>query len=149
MSVCVYMCVHLCLCYCWYIYTCISQQHISKIKINIKKNTLLFEERSGKWTKKHKKHTQSWGRENTFLSLVTTTVLSRHSWKISKDFFRFLEILRYTPKIRAIILHNAQNKGICLWIFLSILILRVTRKTPVQNSVRHDGKQLSKIDEHT
>ena len=58
---------------------------------------LLFEEHSTKWTKNTPKCRKQ--RESTFLSLVTTTLISGHSCKISSAYFKFLKLLRKIPNI--------------------------------------------------
>ena len=58
------------------------------------------------------KNVQSRGKTNTFLGLVTTTVISRHSCKMSRECFKFLKTLNNIPKIDPKILHNAPSRGI-------------------------------------
>ena len=80
------------------------------------------------------KNFQSKGRPDTFFSLVTTTVISRHSCKISRECFRFLKTWMNMPKIDPKILHNAsQHRDTCCKILLSTLTVRVIQKTSVQN----------------
>ena len=67
--------------------------------------SLLYEEDSTKWTKTPK-NVQSRGKTNTFLGLVTTTVISRHSCKMSRECFKFFKTLSNIPKIDPKILHN-------------------------------------------
>ena len=73
--------------------------------------SLLYEEDSTKWTKTPK-NVQSRGKTNTFLGLVTTTVISRHSCKMSRECFKFFKTLNNIPKIDPKILHNAPSRGI-------------------------------------
>ena len=55
---------------------------------------------------------QSRGKPDTFFSLVTITVISIHSCKISRESFRFFKSLRNIPKIGPKVLHNASSRGI-------------------------------------
>ena len=68
-----------------------QRERQTKVQMKIVDNSLLFDEKSTKWTKTPK-GVQSRGNPNIFLSLVTTRVKSRHSCKISRECFKFLKI---------------------------------------------------------
>ena len=78
------------------------------------------------------KNVHSRGRPNTFFSLVTTAIISIHSYKISRDCFTFLKTLSNIPKIGPKILPNApQQRNKCCEVFLNKLTVRIIQKTPV------------------
>ena len=56
------------------------------------------------------KNTQSRGKPSTFLSLVTNAIISRHSCKISREYYKFLNSSRNISKIAAKLLHNAPRR---------------------------------------
>ena len=107
--------------------------------------SLLFKEHCTYWTKntpKCPKHSQA----KTFTSLVTTTVISRHSCKISIECFKFLNTLCNIPKIspKYCIMPPAQE---CKQWNIS---LYTDCKSNTKNICsEYDGEQLSKIDENT
>ena len=77
------------------------------------------------------KNVQDRGRPSTFLSLVTTTVILRHSWKKSRECFTFLNTSRNIPKIDPKILQSSpQQRDKSCEIFLSTLTVRVIQKCP-------------------
>ena len=49
-------------------------------------------------------------RANINFSLVTNTVISRHSCKISREYFKFLKTMKNVPKIGTNIQHNAPSR---------------------------------------
>ena len=70
---------------------------------------------------------QSRERPNTFL---TTTVVSIHSRKISREYFNILKALRNILKLSPKIFHNSSEQGdACCEIFHGALTVRVKRKT--------------------
>ena len=76
---------------------------------------------------KHSKNIQSRGRPSTLPSLVTITVISRPSCKISRECFTFLKTLSNIPKIGPKILQNApQQRDQSCEIFLSTLTVQET-----------------------
>ena len=90
---------------------------------------VLFEENSAQWTKtpnnvqreaQHEEHSTRWTKtpknvhtESQHISLfVITSVISRHSCKISRECFKFLKTLSNILKIGLKILHIAPRRGI-------------------------------------
>ena len=58
------------------------------------------------------KNVQGGKKLNTFLNLMIIAVISRHSCKISTEFFSFLKKLSNIPKIDPKILHNVPCSGL-------------------------------------
>ena len=132
--VCAFLCVNVCVCYCWYRYIYISQKfrwkpsNVSHYFRNIVQNR-----------PETPKNAHTRGRSNTFFSLMTITIISKYSYKIS----------RACPKMRAKETQNGfqYRDKCCKKVFLSEITLWVILRTPV----KYDVKQLNgfqKIEEH-
>ena len=103
-----------------------------KIQIKILDVFLLLEEYSAKCTKNIPKYTKQKGL-NTFFSLVTTTIISTYSCKISKDCFKFLKTLKKYPKYTQKSASCPQQRDTSCENSLSSYVVRVIQKTSGQN----------------
>ena len=70
--------------------------------------SILFEVLSTKWIKNNQK-CQKRREANAFFCFVTTTIISKHSRKISRECFKLLYTSRSILKIDPNILHNAPS----------------------------------------
>ena len=103
-----------------------------KSQIKILDVFLLLEEYSAKCTKNTPKYTKQKGL-NTFFSLVTTTIISTYSCKISKDCFKFLKTLKKYPKYTQKFCICPQQRDTSCENSLSSFLVRVIQKTSGQN----------------
>ena len=110
--ICMYMCVSLSVCVLF-----LMQIHLHISAANLKTSVGNVRWFPTNWghvqnVPQTPQNAQSRGKPDTFFSLVTTTVISIHSCKVSRESFRFLKSLRNIPKIGPKVLHNVPSRGI-------------------------------------
>ena len=99
------------------------KRKIKKIHMKMLDGSLLFEEHTTKRTKNTQKCSKQ--REpSTFFSLSITIIISRHSCKISKEYFKFRKTLRNIPKTGPKIKDNVPSRGIRAMNFLQFIKCR-------------------------